>query len=179
MTLPNDLEEMKLPALQALFKEATGKPTRAPNKKYLIKTIQAAHAAKVAATAQEPTAAPRAARRTASPLKGMTVAQLQAEYQRVVGRTTGSNNAAYLRWKINQAANGKVPVGPRKRAGEGEPGETMTVAIRLPRGAVWGLDRVAKKNEHRSREALLKATLSALLTKHGEVAAADHLATAK
>src|SRR5262249_11615522 len=40
---------------------------------------------------------------------GMSVPELQAEYLRVVGRPTSSDNAPYLQWKIREAEKGNVP----------------------------------------------------------------------
>ena len=46
------------------------------------------------------------------PLTKLTVEELQQRYQDVVGRSTGSSHRRYLIWKIRQAEQGKVPVGP-------------------------------------------------------------------
>ncbi|MDF1523999.1 MAG: hypothetical protein P1P87_14435, partial [Trueperaceae bacterium] len=45
-------------------------------------------------------------------LQDLDVEQLRARYLDVVGRGTGSHDKRYLIWKIRQAQQGKVPVGP-------------------------------------------------------------------
>ena len=108
--------------------------------------------------------------------KGMTVDALRAEYEKTVGRPTGSDNAAYLRWKIRQAIQGKVPVGPVKlgrRATAGGSGvEDKTVPLRLTKAAVDALDGIATKKGLATRTSLLRKVLKEWLLGNGETDAA-------
>ena len=200
MLTEKTLLKKTLPELWALFEQATGETSRAPNKKFLVRHIIASadhgkeagkqarstlpgRAGNEAKGPKRPRSKSNAANaestqpksRKASRLKGMTTEQLRAAYVRVVGRPTGSKDDAYLRWKINQAEKGKVPVGPRKSAAEGEPTELMTIAIRIQRGAVRGLDRIVESKGHGSREALMKKTIKKMLTSHKDTTAAAYM----
>ncbi len=107
--------------LQAKFAEVTGETTRSPNKTYLIRRItEALHAAKTKEPAAECAEVETIAETEAAParekLTKLDVPTLQVRYLEVVGRSTGSDNKAYLIWKIREAQKGRIPVGPRKSA---------------------------------------------------------------
>lgn len=146
------LEALKLPALQARYAQATGKTSRSPNRKFLLREIiEAEKKAKATAAAeakrqrQAAAAAPARAQmpapQTAEQDRGggqtryvrgqyskFTIAELQAEYFRVVGRKTGSGDRGYLIWKLRVALQGKIRCGPRKtRVGV----ECKTIPIRI------------------------------------------------
>jgi hypothetical protein len=141
----NELERLRLPELQTRFREVTGETSRSPNRKFLIRRIEEALAARAneAAARTEPrresepvdaatrggmSALPRQRGRFAS----MTVEELQAKYLEVVGRATGSDDKRYLIWKIREAEKGRIPVGPRKtRARDGEPLDVKILPLRL------------------------------------------------
>ena len=59
-TMLNNLETLRLPELQACFKQMVGKATRAPNRKFLIRKIREAAAAQQGATEQGATEEPPA-----------------------------------------------------------------------------------------------------------------------
>jgi hypothetical protein len=146
------LEALKLPALQARYAKATGKTSRSPNRKFLLREIlEAEKKAKAIAAAamkrqrqaaaagpgrvQMPAATTSETERGAEEtqyVRGQyskfTVAELQAEYLRVVGRPTGSDDRGYLLWKLRVALQGKIRCGPRRtRVGV----ECKTIPIRI------------------------------------------------
>ena len=146
-----NLAALGLPALWERFKEATGETTKSPNKKFLVRRIEEALAARAVEPApaepQRPTRTstgatlvpelettvaestpPKARGRFAS----MTIEELQTKYLEVVGRSTGSDDRRYLIWKIREAEKGRINVGPRKtRAREGEPLDVKILPLRL------------------------------------------------
>jgi hypothetical protein len=146
-----NLAALGLPALWERFKEATGESTKSPNKKFLVRRIEEALAARVVepAPAEEPQRPTRTSARatgsepettlaesTPSKPRGrfaaMTIEELQTKYLEVVGRSTGSDDRRYLIWKIREAEKGRVNVGPRKtRARDGEALEVKILPLRL------------------------------------------------
>jgi hypothetical protein len=146
-----NLAALGLPALWERFKEATGETTKSPNKKFLVRRIEEALAARAAEPApaeetQRPTRT--SARATSGPepettlaestapkprgrFASMTIEELQTKYLEVVGRSTGSDRR-YLIWKIREAEKGRINVGPRKtRARDGEPLDVKILPLRL------------------------------------------------
>lgn len=147
-----NLAALGLPALWERFKEATGETTKSPNKKFLVRRIEEALAARTVepAPAEEPQRPARtSARATSVPepettlaestlpkprgrFASMTVEELQTKYLEVVGRSTGSDDRRYLIWKIREAEKGRINVGPRKtRARDGEPLDVKILPLRL------------------------------------------------
>jgi len=143
-----NLAALGLPALWERFKEATGETTKSPNKKFLVRRIEEALAARavVPALVEESTRSARATS-TAEPettladstppkprgrFAAMTIEELQTKYLEVVGRATGSDDRRYLIWKIREAEKGRIPVGPRKtRERDGEPLDVKILPLRL------------------------------------------------
>jgi hypothetical protein len=147
-----NLAALGLPALWERFKEATGETTKSPNKKFLVRRIEEALAARAAepAPAEEPQRPTRtSARATPVPepettlaestppkargrFASMTIEELQTMYLEIVGRSTGSDDRRYLIWKIREAEKGRINVGPRKtRARDGEPLDVKVLPLRL------------------------------------------------
>lgn len=146
-----NLAALGLPALWERFKEATGETTKSPNKKFLVRRIEEALAARAVdpARAEEPQRPTRtSARATSAPepettlaestpkprgrFASMTIEELQTKYLEVVGRSTGSDDRRYLIWKIREAEKGRINVGPRKtRARDGEPLDVKILPLRL------------------------------------------------
>ena len=147
-TKKENLAALGLPALWERFKEATGETTKSPNKKFLVRRIEEALAARavVPALVEESTRSARATS-TAEPettladstppkprgrFAAMTIEELQTKYLEVVGRATGSDDRRYLIWKIREAEKGRINVGPRKtRARDGEPLDVKILPLRL------------------------------------------------
>jgi hypothetical protein len=145
-----NLAALGLPALWERFKEATGETTKSPNKKFLVRRIEEALAARDADPAPAPVEeTPRSARAASAPqpettlaeststkprgrFASMTIEELQTKYLEVVGRSTGSDDRRYLIWKIREAEKGRINVGPRKtRARDGEPLDVKILPLRL------------------------------------------------
>src|SRR5690606_1808577 len=117
-TKKENLAALALPALWERFKEATGETTKSPNKKFLVRRIEEALAARAveAAPAEEPQRPTRtSAHATPVPepepettlaestlpkprgrFASMTVEELQTKYLEVVGRSTGSDDRRYV-----------------------------------------------------------------------------------
>ena len=185
------LASMKVNELQAKFAEVTGETTRSPNKTFLIRRITealqaAADEAKTTKAKGTPTDAPEgevetAAEADASPagekLTKLDVPTLQARYLEVVGRSTGSDNKAYLIWKIREAQKGRIPVGPRKSAHR--EGVTFKVLpLRMESELVDKLDEAWKRQGLHSRMDLFRKSLQAFLENAGEADVAAMLASA-
>jgi hypothetical protein len=108
----NELERLRLPELQARFREVVGETSRSPNRKFLIRRIEetlAARAEQPAApespppavdTPAEESAASNASLATPTHVRGrftsMSIEELQAKYLEAVGRATGSNDRRYV-----------------------------------------------------------------------------------
>lgn len=203
------LRALRLPDLQARFAELVGEETRCPNKAFLLRRIGEALEARAAratpaedasvevttptddAPAREevdddtpPTDArtddegegtePDGAR-----LQDLDVEQLRARYLDVVGRGTGSHDKRYLIWKIRQAQQGKVPVGPVGRRQPGEPPvEHKVLPLRMPAETVEALDDVWRRRGLKSRMDLFRHALDQYLTGLGEEAAATRVRSA-
>ena len=186
------LTDLKLNELQAKYREETGQQTRNPNKKSLIKQILEAQAAKREreraarqrsrpARAREETAAPAtmasadappavpASGETPKPPRGrfrnMTIAELIAMYERVVGRASDSSNRAYLIWKIKQAEKGRVRTGPLPE--RREKGEMQVLPFAMKRKAVADFDAMWRTKGYRSRNRFLNDAAAALLQRLG------------
>jgi len=178
------LASMKVNELQAKFAEVTGETTRSPNKTFLIRRITealqaAADEAKTTKAKGTPVDAPEAGAEAdveidATPagekLTKLDVPTLQARYLEVVGRSTGSDNKAYLIWKIREAQKGRIPVGPRKSAHR--EGVTFKVLpLRMESELVDKLDEAWKRQGLHSRMDLFRKSLQAFLENAGEAEA--------
>lgn len=112
-------------------------------------------------------------------LQDLDVEQLRARYLDVVGRGTGSHDKRYLIWKIRQAEQGKVPVGPVGRRQPGEPPvEHKVLPLRMPAETVEALDDVWRRRGLKSRMDLFRHALDQYLTGLGEEAAATRVRSA-
>jgi len=177
------LGNMKVNELQAKFAEVTGETTRSPYKTFLIRRItealQAADGnAKAAKTKESEATAQTEPTTTGEKLTKLEVPELQARYLEVVGRPTGSDNKAYLIWKIREAQKGRIPVGPRKSAHR--EGVTFKVLpLRMESDLVDKLDEAWKRQGLHSRMDLFRKSLQAFLANAGEADIAAMLATAE
>jgi hypothetical protein len=180
------LSTMKVNELQAKFAEVTGETTRSPNKTFLIRRItEALQAAednaktdKAKESEAEPTAdTPADAAPAREKLTKLDVPTLQARYLEVVGRSTGSDNKAYLIWKIREAQKGRIPVGPRKSTHR-EGATFKVLPLRMESDLVDKLDEAWKRQGLHSRMDLFRKSLQAFLQNAGEADVAAMLATA-
>jgi hypothetical protein len=196
------LEKLRLPELQAKFAEVTGEKSRSPNRRFLVRRITEALAAKEAAPAHaanttaelaaptqepaevaatEPAAAPEAdAPGDAAPevkLSKLSVEELQAKYLEVIGRSTSSVDKPYILWKLRQAQKGRIPVGPRRtRRADGEPVDFKVLPLRMEANVVASLDEAWRRLGLKSRMELFRRSLHAYLDNAGERDAAALLA---
>jgi len=162
------LQELRLPELQARFAEIVGEPTRAPNKKYLLRRIREALEAKAQRGGTSDSADAPATKRKREPsgLTKLTVEELQQRYLQEVGRPTESDNRAYLIWKLRQARKGKIRIGPARER-KHEPGTTQVVPLTLPRESVAALDEVVGRTSFINRSAFLRRAIHDLLEHQG------------
>ncbi len=179
------LSTMKVNELQARFAEVTGETTRSPNKTFLIRRItdalQAAEAgAKTAKEKAPETEVETIAQTEAAParekLTKLDVPTLQARYLEVVGRSTGSDNKAYLIWKIREAQKGRIPVGPRKSAHR-EGVAFKVLPLRMESDLVDKLDKAWRRQGLHSRMDIFRKSLQSFLSSAGEADVAAMLAT--
>jgi len=109
-------------------------------------------------------------------LRDLDVEALRARYVEVVGRGTGSHDRRYLIWKIRQASQGKVPVGPVGRRQPGEPSvEHKVLPLRMSAETVAALDDVWRRRGLKSRMDLFRHALDQYLTALGEETAATRV----
>lgn len=179
----HELEELRLPELQARFAEIVGEPTRTPNKAYLLRRIAEALEANQAdygGDADEGTACdnvtteaevvddaePTTADLADIKLTKLTIPELQERYRQTLLRDTRSTSAAYLVWKIRQAEKGRVRIGPIQR-GTAE-GEFKVLPLRMAAETVTALDEARVRLGLRSRMALIRRALHAYLDQAGE-----------
>lgn len=185
----NELERLRLPELQARFREVVGETSRSPNRKFLIRRIEetlAARAEQPAApespppavdTPAEKSAASDASAATATHVRGrfasMSIEELQAKYLEAVGRATGSDDRRYLIWKIREAEKGRIPVGPRKtRERNGEPVDVKILPLRLEAEVVERMDEAWRTRGIKNRMEFFRRALGHYLSHLGAEEAA-------
>ena len=202
-----ELEALKLPELQIRFAEIVGEETKAPNKKYLLRRIEEALESRapaltadasteesdgetqdgaitndedieeMAVTDEEQTEVDSQDHECPSTEDDLTA--LQQRYLEVVGRPTGSANEAYLKWKIRQAEQGKVPVGPtRTRREAGVARDFKVLPVRMEADLVKELDEAWKRQGLKSRMELFRVSLRQYFTAVGEQSLAEQLLSA-
>jgi len=190
----SQMEEMKLPELQAQFAEVVGEETKAPNKKYLIKRIvealeqgdfpddeQAEKEVEAEAVdgfiqSDEPAETDDDSSEEETSLTKLDVDTLRDRYNEIVGRPTGSTDKRYLIWKIRQAQKGKIPVGPIPgRRGDGIGRDYKVLPVRMEADLVEKLDEAWKRQGLESRMQLFRQALSTYLAGKGETELAEML----
>ena len=165
------LEKLKLNELQKRFAEVVGEETRAPNRKFLIRRITEALETK---PTDKPTQENQANEEAGTPLRDLSVEELQARYLEKVGRPTGSANVGYLKWKIRQAEKGAITVGPvQGRHGDGPPPDFKVLPLRMEADLVTRLDEARERLGLGSRMDLFRRSLHAFLLEAGEVRVAE------
>ena len=180
----NELERLRLPELQARFREVVGETSRSPNRKFLIRRIEetlAARSEQPAApespppavdTPAEESAASDSGAATATRVRGrftsMSIEELQAKYLEAVGRATGSDDRRYLIWKIREAEKGRIPVGPRKtRERNGEPVDVKILPLRLEAEVVERMDEAWRTRGIKNRMQFFRRALGHYLSHLG------------
>ena len=105
--------------------------------------------------------------------RDMTIDDLRAEYERVIGRPTASDNRGYLLWKLAEARKGRIPVGPVNRRAA-RPKEAMQVLpLGMARDTVAKLDAAVKAMGYKSRMAFIRDAMVARLGFEGSQHGAD------
>ncbi len=181
----NELERLRLPELQARFREVVGETSRSPNRKFLIRRIEETLAARAAPespppavdTPAEESATSDASAATPTHVRGrftsMSIVELQAKYLEAVGRATGSDDRRYLIWKIREAEKGRIPVGPRKtRERNGEPVDVKILPLRLEAEVVERMDEAWRTRGIKNRMEFFRRALGHYLSHLGAEEAA-------
>jgi hypothetical protein len=91
--------------------------------------------------------------------RNKTIEELQAEYLRVIGHETDSTDRRYLMWKLNEAAKGKVKVGPVQRCPARNKADMQVIPISLLRETTRLLDAAIKAAGIKSRSAFIRAAM--------------------
>ena len=105
--------------------------------------------------------------------RDMTTDELRQLYVQEVGRPTGSDNRAYLIWKINEARKGRVPVGPVQRQAKRDADvKMMVLPLRMAEPDVEAIDAAWKRLGFKSRMAFIREAMGLALEARGEGEAA-------
>jgi hypothetical protein len=203
----NELERLRLPDLQARFREVVGETSRSPNRKFLMRRIEEALAARAEQEQASASSEYVIEERTAEPASlqadavetpseattevvpsvsrqrgrfvSMSVEELQTKYLEVVGRATGSDDKRYLIWKIREAEKGRIPVGPRKTTERsGEPLDVKILPLRLEAAIVERMDEAWRSRGIKNRMEFFRRALGHYLTHVGADDAAAMFASA-
>jgi hypothetical protein len=156
------LKALRLPELQAKYAEIVGEPTRAPNKAWLIREILDAAKVRAATATQKP-----ASSKTSTPTTGMSIAELRARHQELIGRPTGSTDVAYLRWRLRQAERGLIRVGSEPRVAHSAD-EVLVLPLRMSATVVERIDEARRRLGLRSRAELFRRALHGYFVESGE-----------
>jgi len=165
----DSLKALRLPELQAKYAEIIGEPTRTPNKAWLVRKILEAVKTR-ATTAKKPPAVPK----TSTSTKTMSVEELQARHQEIIGRPTGSTDVAYLRWRLRQAERGLIRVGSEARAAHCAD-DILVLPLRMPAAVVERMDEARRRLGLASRAELFRRALHRYFVESGEREVADFL----
>jgi len=165
----DSLKALRLPELQAKYAEVVGEPTRTPNKAWLVRKILEAAKARVA-TAKKKSIAPK----TITSTQGLSVEELQARHQELIGRPTGSTDIAYLRWRLRQAERGLIRVGSEPRMARGDE-DILVLPLRMPAPVVERMDEARRRLGLASRAELFRRALHRYFVDSGEREVADFL----
>ena len=158
------LKGLRLPELQAKYAEIVGEPTRTPNKAWLVRKILGAAKTHVATAKKKPAASK----------KTISVVELQARHEEVIGRPTGSTDVAYLRWRLRQAERGLIRVGSESRVAHGTD-DIPVLPLRMPATVVERMDEARRRLGLASRAELFRRALHGYLVESGEREVAELL----
>jgi hypothetical protein len=106
----------------------------------------------------------------ADSLLDLSVAQLQAAHEVVIGRATRSKGAAFLRSRIKGAVAGEVRVGPPRKDRVRD--DAKYVTLPMPADVASGLDRVISDLGFPNRLVFTEAALAYVLDRAGHAALA-------
>jgi hypothetical protein len=91
--------------------------------------------------------------------RNMAIEELRAEYLKVIGRETDSTDRRYLMWKLNEAAKGKIKIGPAEKRPARNKSDMQVIPSSLLRETVRLLDAAIKSAGIKSRSAFIRAAL--------------------
>jgi hypothetical protein len=91
--------------------------------------------------------------------RNMTIEELQAEYLRVTGRETDSTDRRYILWKLNEAAKGKIRIGPVEKRPARNKDDIQAIPISLLRETTRLLDAAIKVTGIKSRSAFIRSAM--------------------
>ncbi len=165
----DSLKALRLPELQAKYAEIIGEPTRTPNKAWLVRKILEAVKTR-ATTVKKQSAMPK----TSTSTKTMSVEELQARHQEIIGRPTGSTDVAYLRWRLRQAERGLIRVGSEPRVALGDV-DILVLPLRMAAPVVERIDEARRRLGLASRAELFRRALHHYFVEFGEREVADFL----
>jgi len=105
--------------------------------------------------------------------KSMTIEELQAMYLDRVGRATGSDNRSYLVWKIREAEEGRIPIGPRsarqaRQARQEGNSKVRILPIRLEEQVVEKMDAAWRGQGMKTRMEFFRRAIGQYLAQIGE-----------
>ena len=163
------LKALRLPELRAKYAEIVGEPTRTPNKAWLVRKILDAVKTRTA-TARTKSAASK----PATSKKTMSIEELRARHQQLIGRPTGSSDVAYLRWRLRQAERGLIRVGAEQRVAHGAD-DILVLPLRMPAPVVERIDEARRRLGLASRAELFRRALHRYFVESGEREVADFL----
>ncbi len=105
-------------------------------------------------------------------LLSYSIEELQAHYLQVVGRPTTSTNRRYILWKLKEAEEGRVRVGPKAQK---EQVPHKVLPLRLPETTVQAIDKAWARQGLPSRMEFLRRALRSYMMELGEYEAAQSL----
>jgi hypothetical protein len=159
----SDLEKLSTEELQARCREVTRLNIRSTRREYLISRIRSSLAARAMGHIV-PKAAP-----DDRPLGELTIYELRARFQEVLGRPTNSFRRKYLRERISEALRGCVPIGPRSlRSPYGAVPEYKFFPLRFRLDIAEQIDELWPRLGFSSRIDLFRAALHDYLLEAGE-----------
>jgi metal-responsive CopG/Arc/MetJ family transcriptional regulator len=91
--------------------------------------------------------------------RNMTIEDLRAEYLRVIGRETDSTDRRYLMWKLNEAAKGKIKIGPVQKRPARDKADIQVIPISLLRETTRLLDTAIKAEGIKSRSTFIRGAM--------------------
>jgi hypothetical protein len=96
---------------------------------------------------------------TSKSKRDMTIEELRAEYLRVIGRETDSTDRRYILWKLNEAAKGKIKIGPVEKRPARDKADMQVIPISLLRETTRLLDAAIKAAGIKSRSAFVRTAM--------------------
>lgn len=173
------------PRDQARYLEVVGTTTRCPNRSFLVRRISEALAAselkstshsmsedapstqdnrtedlresESASRVSEASGVTSTGGHARGRFRSMTIEELQAKYAEVVGRRSGSENKAYLIWKIREAEKGHIRIGPVEPRARSECApEIKVLPLRLDAPTLDQIDAAWRTHGLRSRTEFLR-----------------------